>query len=80
TSTPIAPEVEGEGAPPVSVWRQPMAWLVTAYMGLQSTSFYVFVTWLPTIEISNGFSDRAAGIHCSSSKASVWSAASRSRG
>ncbi|WP_328324881.1 MFS transporter [Kribbella sp. NBC_00382] len=63
TSTPLAAEAPLEGAPLVSVWRQPMAWLVTAYMGLQSTSFYVFVTWLPTIEISHGFSDRAAGVH-----------------
>lgn len=63
TSTPLAAEAAHEGAPLVSVWRQPMAWLVTAYMGLQSTSFYVFVTWLPTIEISHGFSDRAAGVH-----------------
>jgi CP family cyanate transporter-like MFS transporter len=63
TSTPLAAETATDDAPLVSVWRQPMAWLVTAYMGLQSTSFYVFVTWLPTIEISNGFTERAAGIH-----------------
>jgi CP family cyanate transporter-like MFS transporter len=47
----------------VSVWRQPMAWLVTAFMGLQSTSFYVLVNWLPTIEIANGVSEQTAGIH-----------------
>jgi CP family cyanate transporter-like MFS transporter len=63
TSTPLAAETVSEDGPLVSVWRQPMAWLVTAYMGLQSTSFYVFVTWLPTIEISHGFSEQAAGIH-----------------
>ncbi|WP_141852424.1 CynX/NimT family MFS transporter [Kribbella jejuensis] len=50
--------------PSVSVWRQPMAWLVTAFMGLQSTSFYLFVNWLPTIEISTGgVSERATGVH-----------------
>jgi CP family cyanate transporter-like MFS transporter len=63
TSTPLPAEIATEGGPPVSVWRQPMAWLVTAYMGLQSTSFYVFVTWLPTIELAHGFSEQAAGIH-----------------
>ncbi len=62
-STPIAPAVNGHDDPPVSVWRQPMAWLVTAYMGLQSTSFYVLVNWLPTIEITNGVSEQTAGIH-----------------
>ncbi|WBQ08189.1 MFS transporter [Kribbella sp. CA-293567] len=58
----VAPEAT-TGPPLVSVWRQPMAWLVTFYMGLQSTSFYVLVTWLPTIEISTGVSERTAGIH-----------------
>ncbi|MFG1910441.1 CynX/NimT family MFS transporter [Kribbella sp. NPDC048928] len=53
-----------DGPPPVSVWRQPMAWMVTAFMGLQSTSFYLFVNWLPTIEISTGgVSERATGVH-----------------
>ena len=46
-----------------SVWRQPTAWLLTAFMGLQSTAFYVFVTWLPTIEISTGVSAGTAGVH-----------------
>ncbi|GAA1561412.1 MFS transporter [Kribbella lupini] len=58
---PAAPATED--APPVSVWRQPMAWLVTFYMGLQSTSFYLLVNWLPTIEISTGVSERTAGVH-----------------
>ncbi|GIF39611.1 MFS transporter [Actinoplanes xinjiangensis] len=52
--------VPGAGAP---VWRQPRAWLITAFMGLQSTCFYVLVTWLPTIEISHGVSERTAGLH-----------------
>jgi CP family cyanate transporter-like MFS transporter len=48
---------------PVSVWRQRRAWLITAFMGLQSASFYVLITWLPTVEIANGVSERAAGVH-----------------
>jgi CP family cyanate transporter-like MFS transporter len=52
--------VPGAGAP---VWRRPRAWLITAFMGLQSTCFYVLVTWLPTIEISHGVSERTAGLH-----------------
>ncbi|GAA0929072.1 CynX/NimT family MFS transporter [Kribbella koreensis] len=63
SSAPLPAEPADDNTPLVSVWRQPMAWLVTAYMGLQSTSFYVFVTWLPTIELSHGFSEQAAGIH-----------------
>ena len=62
-STPVVPLAVDLDNPPVSVWRQPMAWLVTAYMGLQSTSFYVLVNWLPTIEIANGVTEQTAGIH-----------------
>ncbi|TDD45263.1 MFS transporter [Kribbella antibiotica] len=57
------PPVVSRGAELVSVWRQPMAWLVTGFMGLQSTSFYLLVNWLPTIEISTGISERTAGVH-----------------
>ncbi len=50
-------------APAGTVWRQPTAWFVTAYMGLQSTTFYIMVTWLPTIETSSGNSAQQAGLH-----------------
>nr|WP_275410952.1 MFS transporter [Actinoplanes rishiriensis] len=60
-----APTVLTTGAPEAtgSIWRQPRASLITAFMGLQSTSFYVLVTWLPTIEIANGVPERTAGLH-----------------
>ncbi|MET9316462.1 MFS transporter [Kribbella sp. NPDC003505] len=61
---PMPPAGAADEAPPVSVWRQPMAWLVTGFMGLQSTSFYLFVNWLPTIEITTGgVSERSTGVH-----------------
>ncbi|TDW81584.1 CP family cyanate transporter-like MFS transporter [Kribbella pratensis] len=61
---PMPSATTDDGAPPVSVWRQPMAWLVTGFMGLQSTSFYLFVNWLPTIEIATGgVSERSTGVH-----------------
>lgn len=49
--------------PTVSVWRQPTAWLVTAFMGLQSTVFFILLTWLPTIGTEAGFSAERAGLH-----------------
>lgn len=49
--------------PAGTVWRQSTAWFVTAYMGLQSTTFYIMVTWLPTIETANGHSAQQAGLH-----------------
>ncbi|WP_430782907.1 MFS transporter [Actinoplanes sp. G11-F43] len=65
-----APRARGGPAPEPSatavdivLWRQPYAWLITAFMGLQSTCFYVLVTWLPTIEVANGVSERTAGLH-----------------
>jgi CP family cyanate transporter-like MFS transporter len=60
---PSPPPVADDDDPPVSVWRQPMAWMVTGFMGLQSTSFYLIVNWLPSIEIANGVAERTTGIH-----------------
>src|SRR5215213_7088972 len=31
------------------LWRSPLAWQVTLFMGLQSLSYYVTLTWLPEI-------------------------------
>ncbi|MEU4423219.1 MFS transporter [Actinoplanes sp. NPDC024001] len=60
---PVPPPARAGPGRTVTVWRQPKAWLITAFMGLQSTCFYVLVTWLPTIEIANGVSERTAGLH-----------------
>jgi CP family cyanate transporter-like MFS transporter len=45
------------------LWRSALSWQVTAFMGLQSTIFYILVTWLATIETDAGVSDTAAGTH-----------------
>ncbi|WP_460724611.1 CynX/NimT family MFS transporter [Nocardia heshunensis] len=42
-------------------WRSPVAWAVTAFMGLQSLGFYAVVTWLPQVFQSHGVSATAAG-------------------
>lgn len=57
-----ADDLDGEAVGPAP-WRRPMAWLVTAFMGLQSTCFYVLVTWLPTIERRLGVDPAVAGLH-----------------
>jgi CP family cyanate transporter-like MFS transporter len=44
-----------------NVWRSPSAWTITVFMGLQSTTFYVFVSWLPSIATSHHISTGAAG-------------------
>lgn len=49
-------------APHTGIWRDPVAWLVAGYMGVQSTSFYVLVTWLASVSISTGRSAAIAGV------------------
>ena len=44
-----------------SIWKSPLAWWVTLYMGTQSLLFYSLVAWLPTIILSKGMADRFAG-------------------
>ncbi len=44
-----------------NVWRSKLAWNVTLFMGLQSMSFYVTLTWLSTILLDRGYSAVSAG-------------------
>jgi CP family cyanate transporter-like MFS transporter len=46
-----------------SPWRSALGWQVTAFMGMQSVAFYVFITWLPSIETAAGVSAGEAGLH-----------------
>jgi CP family cyanate transporter-like MFS transporter len=46
-----------------SMWTSTVAWQVTCFMGLQSTSFYLLITWLPAIEAHGGTAIAAAGWH-----------------
>lgn len=42
--------------------RDPLAWQVTIYFGIQSLEFYAIVSWLPTIYRDAGFSASDAGL------------------
>ena len=44
-----------------SVWKDPLAWWVTLFMGTQSLIFYSLVAWLPTILLSKGMTEAFAG-------------------
>ncbi|MCM3742587.1 MFS transporter [Sporosarcina luteola] len=46
---------------PVVLWRSPIAWAVTFFMGLQSLLFYCTAAWLPEILISEGMTAEKAG-------------------
>jgi CP family cyanate transporter-like MFS transporter len=44
------------------LWRDRLAWAVTAYMGMQSLLAYVVFAWLPTIYQDRGMDETAAGL------------------
>lgn len=48
-------------APWRTIFRDPMSWYVTLYMGIQSTTFYTTVAWLPKTLIDWGHSPASAG-------------------
>jgi CP family cyanate transporter-like MFS transporter len=52
----------GAGGVAVSgLWRDPIAWQVTGFMGLQSLGFYATAAWLPAVFVDRGYSPAAAG-------------------
>ncbi|GAA2695590.1 MULTISPECIES: CynX/NimT family MFS transporter [Actinoplanes] len=51
-----------DGAPPIRVIRQPVAWALAVYFGMQSTSAYVIIGWLPQIYRDAGLSAELAGL------------------
>ncbi|ANF95353.1 CynX/NimT family MFS transporter [Paenibacillus bovis] len=44
-----------------SVWRSPIAWKITFFMGLQSMIYYVSIAWLPDILQEQGMSRVQSG-------------------
>ncbi|WP_150460993.1 CynX/NimT family MFS transporter [Nesterenkonia ebinurensis] len=57
-----APVLLPGGGLPATIWRQPLAWQVTLFFGLQSTLFYTLLTWFPAIQTSYGITESAAGL------------------
>jgi CP family cyanate transporter-like MFS transporter len=47
---------------PAGVYRYPLAWQVTAFMGLQSLLYYAAVSWLPELFRDRGDSAGRAGV------------------
>jgi MFS transporter, CP family, cyanate transporter len=59
--TPIDPP-SGTGNGP-TVWRSAVAWQVSLIMATQGLTFFLLVTWLPTIEATMGVDPVTAGWH-----------------
>lgn len=43
------------------LWREPTAWSIALFMGLQSMAFFSTITWLPELLEAEGFSEGYAG-------------------
>jgi CP family cyanate transporter-like MFS transporter len=43
------------------LWKDPVAWTVTSFMGLQSLGYYAGVAWIPTVLQDHGMSAGQAG-------------------
>lgn len=44
------------------LWREPLAWQVSAFLGLQSLLFYSLTAWMPTILEGRGLTTVGAGL------------------
>ena len=56
-----AAQARAAAHPVRGLWRNPLAWAVTSYMGLQSLNFYASAAWLPTLLATAGLTKAAAG-------------------
>ena len=59
---PKAPTATQQERARTGIWADPLAWQVLAYMGLQSMTFYMLVTWLAPMAHSLGRPEVVAGI------------------
>lgn len=57
----LAASISTTSTSSINIWRSPIAWQVTIYMGLQSLLFYVSIAWFPDILIQRDMSSSAAG-------------------
>jgi MFS transporter, CP family, cyanate transporter len=54
-------EDAGRGSASGGLWKSPLAWQVTLFMGLQSFVFYASIAWLPEVLRGYGLSAAQAG-------------------
>ncbi|MEV4612202.1 MFS transporter [Kitasatospora sp. NPDC049258] len=56
--SPAAPA----GRPTDGIWRSPLAWQISGFMGVSSLLVYILVAWLPTILADHGMDRGEAGL------------------
>lgn len=58
---PVA-EVMDLGGTTMALWKSPVAWAVTVYLGVQALEFYATLAWLPTVFHDRGVPVVTAGL------------------
>lgn len=56
-----SPKANVEKDKKTNLWRSPIAWSVTLFMGGQSLAFYTLITWMPDILRTVGYNAGGAG-------------------
>ncbi|WP_307894482.1 CynX/NimT family MFS transporter [Bacillus swezeyi] len=56
-----SPKADVEKNKKTNLWRSPIAWNVTLFMGGQSLAFYTLIAWMPDILRSIGYNANTAG-------------------
>ncbi|GAB4074313.1 MFS transporter [Barrientosiimonas marina] len=56
-----SPEANAEAKQKSNLWRSPIAWGITLFMGGQSLGFYTLIAWMPDILNSIGYNAGTAG-------------------
>jgi len=59
---PIRATADSQTPDTVRITREPIAWALAVYFGMQSTSAYVIIGWLPQIYRDAGISAETAGV------------------
>jgi CP family cyanate transporter-like MFS transporter len=59
---PLQEEDQEREQPRVRLWRAPLAWQLSTYMGVCSLLAYTFIAWFPTMLTDRGMSSGQAGL------------------
>lgn len=54
-------DTAAEREPGPRLWRYPLAWQVTLFLGMNSFLYYITIAWVPAILVENGYTEEAAG-------------------
>ncbi|MFE7192865.1 CynX/NimT family MFS transporter [Kitasatospora sp. NPDC057541] len=60
TAAPVAPAAASR--PIEGIWRSPLAWQISLFMGISSLLVYTLVAWMPTILADHGMDRGEAGL------------------